>query len=544
MTAKGDDKVNSNDITKSCLSCPSFVSADESSEFFGAHTGMAHCARFGHILGMGDMHSRQQIGLQRHHAQKCVEYGMPRPNAPVWVEISPTITLPSRAAFMAEQQFVDQEAEYITNCRDCVFYNRRGAEDKGLRGGAICSARCEFIFDRQVNEKARNCTRGIRADYTQRYRSQITEDVTFDPLLVDAFYKEMSAMERWKESRANFVDPSEYPTDREVEPDEVERGIRAWREIVDDKTGNSVFMPVYDMHALAMRQPEGAERERYLQLAKLVPSTGDDEHPENYIDHQGSVYLLCALWYELDETPALWGSPGTGKTEILRHVAWLMQLPFHRISITATTELEELVGQFVLRDNETSFVHGRLPRAWRSPGVICLDEPNVGPPEVWQAIRPLTDNSKQFVIDKNGGEVISRHPDSFLGLAMNPPWDTRNVGADVIADADSSRLAHILVDYPPAEIEKEIMREWANDPGSGWEISDKVLDQISKISTDLRKMAEEGALSISWGVRHNIKVARASRLFSLQDAYRIAAMNFLSPSEQKTIRSTIASNLG
>lgn len=527
MSTENDGQASG--VVRSCKNCPSFLKSSKVEGFFGKATSMDHCARFGTILGTSEMHPRQAEGLRRHTAKSCHDYGMPAPARPIWTKIEPKATLPSREALMAEQGS-DGGPEYVSSCKDCIFYNRSGAEQAGLKGGAICASRMEFIFDGQTSDKAVGCGSAIKINWSAG-RQPIKESIRLVPALVDAFYKVQTPLERWRTERENFVDPSEYPTDRPLTKDDVDRGLRAWRELVDVETGNSVFMPIYDVKLL----PED--------LRDLVPQTGDDEHPENFIDYDGLVFVLAALWYELDETPTLWGFPGTGKTEILRHMAWLMQLPFHRISITASTELEELVGQFALRGNETSFVHGRLPRAWRSPGVICLDEPNVGPPEVWQAIRPLTDNSKQFVIDKNAGEVIHRHPDSFLGLAMNPAWDTRNIGADMIADADSSRLAHLLVDYPPEDVEREIMREWANEPEADWEISDSMLDQIVTISTVLRDMSQAGTLSISWGVRHNIKVAKAARIFSLQKAYAVAVGNFLDPSERQALYSAVGAHI-
>lgn len=518
--------------TRSCSNCPSFLNSAKAAAFFGTDTGMEHCARYGTILGTPEMHPRQMVGLREHKAKDCMSFGMPRPTAPNWNDVNPAIALPSRMALALEQTRDENEVSFVAACPSCVFYNMRGTERAKLKGGVVCASRAEFVFREQYAQKAQGCKSSMEIDYG-RYggRGQIDEQVRLIPELVDAFYKVMTPLERWKAGRDSFVDPAEYPTDRKIAPDDEERGIRAWRKIVDEETGNAVFMPIYDRSKLPR------------ELQSLVPQTGDDEHPENFIDYDGLVFDLAALWYELDETPTLWGYPGTGKTEILRHMAWLMGLPFHRISITASTELEELVGQFALRDGRTEFVYGRLPRAWKAPGVICLDEPNVGPPEVWQAIRPLTDNSKQFVIEKNGGEVVSRHMDSFLGMAMNPAWDTRNIGADLIADADSSRLAHLSVNYPPEEVEREIMREWANDPEIGFAISEDTLDKIVAISTVLRDMASAGTLSVSWGVRHNIKVAKASRLFGLNKAYLLAVGNFLEPMERDQLRNTVNAHL-
>lgn len=521
---------SANTKKRSCENCPSFLKAHKVKSVFGATTSMDHCARFGTILGMPEMHPRNAAGLRRETASKCDSYALPRPSVVDWSKIAPVVAQPSRNALMLEAGREIDTPDKISNCKECVFYNRRGAEGKGIYGGGVCSIRMEFVFDAQVVSKAEYCGTRLSVDWRSN-RTQINEPIKLSPELVDLYYKVMTPLQRWREERAKFVDPTEYETDRKVMSNEEARGIRAWRELIDNETGNSVFLPIYDREKFAPH------------LKALVPKTGDDEHPENFIDYDQLTFDLAALWYELDETPTLWGWPGTGKTEILRHMAWMMQLPFHRISITASTELEELVGQFALRERETVFVHGRLPRAWREPGVICLDEPNVGPPEVWQAIRPLTDNSKQFVIDKNGGEVIKRHDDSLLGLAMNPAYDTRNIGADLIADADSSRLAHLVVNYPPEDIEMEIMREWANDEDAGFVIQDSTLKTIVTISTVLREMASEGSLGISWGVRHNIKVAKAMRLFGMEKAYGIAAANFLDPMQREVLLNTVRAHM-
>jgi MoxR-like ATPase len=109
--------------------------------------------------------------------------------------------------------------------------------------------------------------------------------------------------------------------------------------------------------------------------AAQIPHTGDDEHPEDYRDHGLYVYKTAVLWTELDETPALWGQAGTGKTEFFRHMAWLMQLPFIRFSINGSTEVDELEGQDAYTEGVgTHFEYGRFAKAWQSPCVIVVDE--------------------------------------------------------------------------------------------------------------------------------------------------------------------------
>jgi MoxR-like ATPase len=326
-----------------------------------------------------------------------------------------------------------------------------------------------------------------------------------------------------RKAQESFKDPAAYPTDKPVSEEDVKRGIRAWRRIIDQAgSGNEVYLPVYDVS----KWDEN--------WARKVPRTGDDEHPEDYVDHNNAVYRIAVLWTELDETPALWGMAGVGKTEIFRHMAWLMCLPFERMSITESTELDDLAGKMHLdKAKGTYFQYGRLPVAWSHPCVICIDEPNVGRPEVWQFIRPLTDNSKQLVLDMNQGEAISRHDDAYLGMAMNPAWDTRNIGAAPISDADGSRLMHLYMDLPPEALEREIIsRRCKLD---GWEIPKDMLDMVMRIAADIRVQSQQDTLEITWGVRPQIKVARALRWFDPVTAYRMASADFLEPAQQEIL---------
>ena len=232
----------------------------------------------------------------------------------------------------------------------------------------------------------------------------------------------------------------------------------------------------------------------------------------------------------------------THNTEFYRHMAWLMGLPFHRISVTKSTEIDDLAGKMHYEPGRgTYFEYGRIPSAWQKPCVICLDEPNVGQPEVWQFIRPLTDNSKQLVLDMNKGERIERHNYAFLGMAMNPAWDVKNSGTDSLADADGSRLMHIYVDLPSPEVESHIISSRVRV--DGWEIEESQLNMIMGVATDLRGLADSGALPISWGIRSQIKVARALKWFSPVEAYRLASADHLEPEHQEIILSVVRSHV-
>lgn len=324
-------------------------------------------------------------------------------------------------------------------------------------------------------------------------------------------------------------DPLTYPTELKVEALHSDNGVRAWVGISDPKTSNKVYLPIYDRKFFPSQEQ-----------AK-IPNSDDETLPGDYVDHAGLVFKIAVAWMELDETPALIGEAGNGKTEILRHLAWIMQVPFERITITASSEIDDLAGKFVFEDGETVFKYGRLARAWGKVNVVCLDEPNTGPNDVLQFIRPLIDNSKQLVLDQNKGEQIFRNDGCYLGLAMNPAFDYRNIGANQMADADNSRLLHIDVPLPPEHVERKIIidRLKAKD---GWTLPDELLSPLMSIASTLRQMSKDGEVPFSWGIRVQIKVARLLRWFDFHDAFLMAMGSSVDPETQDKIIAVVKSN--
>lgn len=495
---------------KSCLTCPSYLKPDETVRYFKKSIGSPMCARYGNVLGKPGIKPAQTDKLGVLFAEKCPSHGEDRPPIPTDYRLQ--VTLPDPDTIGQTQH----EPDLVRTCASCVNFVRDDvvAEEMGWVSG-LCAAKGKLILPTRQSLEARGCP--SRSFGTPR---RSTNGLTLLPEYDDAFNMNYDPVRDFMKAKsAAFVDPTEYETDKEITADDKEAGIRAWRKIEDKNTGNVVHLPIYDSAHFSDEQ------------RVKIPHTGDDEHPELYVDHNQAIYKIAVLWTELDETPALWGQAGVGKTELFRHLAWLMQLPFERISITASTELDDLAGKMHFsKERGTYFEYGRLPRAWASPCVVCLDEPNVGQPDVWQFIRPLTDNSKQLVLDMNNGERISRHNDCYMGMAMNPAWDPKNVGTAQIGDADGSRLMHISMELPPEPLEREIIR--ARIAQDGWEIDNDRLDTVMGIAKEIRALCDEDTIPITWGIRPQIKVARATRWFDMVTAYRMGSADYLEPEAQ------------
>lgn len=509
----------------SCLTCPSYAKGAEAS-FFGKSIGVGICKKFGKPIGRMTSDEKEIKKVAETIASSCTEYGNPAPASPNWPQATFQVMFP-----LIEDEPTRENPELVSSCRACRYFipEQEVVDIFGWASG-LCAKKGKLVLSNRTTFEARSCEysslpyadlmsiSGAHAATLQR--SEMIGQLHFLPEYMNGF-GEIDTVVAVKEELESRVDPREYETDRPVDPEDADR-IRAWRRIEDPESGNEIFLPIYRREFFSPAEQE------------LIPSTGDPEHPEDYVDHGGYVYKVGVLWLHLDETPAFWGRAGTGKMEFFRYMAYLMQLPFHRFSITASSELDDLAGKMHYTEGRgTHFEKGRLVKAWESPCVMVVDEPNAGPDDVWQFLRPMTDNSKQLVLDQSAGERALRDDDCYLGMAMNPAWDLLNSGVQQLADADANRLMHMYIDLPPAELEREIIRRRCDH--DGFAISEAQLSLIMAIAKDLRMLTESGELMISWAIRPQLKVARALRWFDVRTAYRMASADYLEPEQQSRL---------
>lgn len=530
---------------RSCTSCDFYIGSrdqDAQSAAYGGAVTFASCAKKGILLGPTPSRITDPDASRAHceaTAESCDSYedtGRVRTIRRKSAGLSIGLQMMSRDEIKEVRVQSGIPSRAAVSCGQCVFYSAGAGANLGV-STPLCLARAEVLPDTPVSNTrtASNCESfaplgPFVKPLTNEEHDKMTGSITVTPGLtkfmeVDDIFGYVIREQVAANKPFEYVEPTTYVTDMEVSEDDKRDGIRAWRKIMDSRQKRSVMIPIFDPEFFS-------EDER-----KKIPQSGDKEHPEMYQDHANNAYKVATLWFKMDETPCLQGVAGTGKTEFYRYMAWLMQLPFERVSITGSSELDDLAGKILFENNETVFQKGRIPKAWSKPSVLCLDEPNVGPLEVWQFIRPLTDNSKQLVLDMNDGETVIRHKYCRMGMAINPSWDSRNIGAEPLADADSNRLAHIFVDFPGEPIERNILKNRCKS--DGYALPDELLDQIMGVAKSLREMSQQEDLPFTWGIRQQIKVARATEYFDLEDCYKMAATDNLEPEVAEVVLNTV-----
>jgi MoxR-like ATPase len=531
---------------RNCNNCPAQLKPGAQAATLGANTGGPVCGI--KLLPLVSPKQGSKLGerVMSDIAEKCEKFGTKVDS----FRNSPTTDVLPLQVGLATAEPTPDAYQSGARCTSCVnFVPAPVVSEKTGWTTGLCKATGYLMPDNRQSANARSC--GKYARRSPAHRADLT-DFMFFPQYSEK-YGQVDERKKFALALDNFVAPDKFENERPLTPGLADlmlrRGIRAWREIKDPHGyGEPVYLPIFDANAkVPVLDKDGKSTGEFKELftdldRELIPRAGQPERPEFYADHGQLLYRQAVLWMKLDETPAWWGQGGVGKTEFARHLAFLMGLPFRRLNITGSTELDDLVGKLLFEGGETVFHYGRLPVAWRNPGILLLDEPNTGPADVWQVIRPLTDNSRLLVVDVNKGERITRHADCYFALAMNPAWDPRNVGTQTLGDADGSRLMHMAFTLPPPELEMEILRRRAKL--DGYDVPEDLLRHAMAVAQEIRQLSDDGTLHTTWGLRHQIKLVRAFRWFDPMSAYRIAAGDAMEPSQFEALLTIIKAHFG
>ncbi|MDG4668170.1 CbbQ/NirQ/NorQ/GpvN family protein [Mycobacterium sp. 236(2023)] len=149
------------------------------------------------------------------------------------------------------------------------------------------------------------------------------------------------------------------------------------------------------------------------------------------------------------------GPTGCGKTRFVEAMAAELGIGVHTVACHEDLTAADLVGRHLLQGAETVWVDGPLTRAVRSGGIAYLDEIVEARQDVTVVVHPLTDYRRILPIDRLGEQL--RAPDDFtLVVSYNPGY--QNAIKD-LKDSTRQRMVAISLDFPPPEIEAEILRQ-------------------------------------------------------------------------------------
>ena len=199
-----------------------------------------------------------------------------------------------------------------------------------------------------------------------------------------------------------------------------------------------------------------------------------------YLDSGSEIQLFESAW-QAKLPVMLKGPTGCGKTRFVQFMAWRLKRPLITVACHEDLFASDLLGRYLLKNDETVWVDGPLTQAVRMGAICYLDEIVEARKDTTVVIHPLTDDRRMISIDKKG-EVVSAHPDFMLVISYNPGYQS------VLKDLKQStrqRFVGMQFDYPEAQNEARIVMQEGR-------VSPELAAQLVALAGKIRNIREQG----------------------------------------------------
>lgn len=192
----------------------------------------------------------------------------------------------------------------------------------------------------------------------------------------------------------------------------------------------------------------------------------------------------------------LQGPTSSGKTSLVAYLAAQTGHHFVRINNHEQTDLQEYLGTYVSDEQgRLVFQEGLLVQAVRNGHWIVLDELNLAPTEVLEALNRLLDDNRELFVPELQ-EVVKPHPHFMLFATQNPPG--LYAGRKTLSRAFRSRFLELHVeDIPDDEMHVILEKRCAIAPS-----------YAAKLVGVMRELQRRRALSNVFAGRHGFITPR------------------------------------
>jgi nitric oxide reductase NorQ protein len=224
----------------------------------------------------------------------------------------------------------------------------------------------------------------------------------------------------------------------------------------------------------------------FLMLARTHdPSTYLIE-AQPYYESVGNEVELFEAAYANHLPVLLKGPTGCGKTRFMEYMAWKLKRPLITVSCHDDLTTSDLVGRYLVKGGETTWVDGPLTRAVRAGGICYLDEIVEARKDTMVVIHPLADDRRIMPIEKLG-QLVEAPEEFCLTVSYNPGYQSV---LKELKQSTRQRFVAIEFNYPRPELERKIiMHETGLESGT----ADKLL-KLAEMTRNLKGNGlEEGA---------------------------------------------------
>ena len=220
-----------------------------------------------------------------------------------------------------------------------------------------------------------------------------------------------------------------------------------------------------------------------------------------FINHLETLIQIVSL---SEYAVLLEGPTSCGKTSIVEFLAQCMGQKILRINNNQNTEVEEYLGSYTTDKNGNFYFNeGFLVKAVKEGFWIILDEINLAPSEVLEALNRLLDDNRELYLPESN-TVIKAHKNFRIFAAMNP--SETYAGRKDLSDAFKNRFIHLFFNNIPNKELISIIQQRCELPLSRTEIMINIFSDLQMIrSQDKIFQKNEGFITIrdliKWGSR-------------------------------------------
>jgi len=207
---------------------------------------------------------------------------------------------------------------------------------------------------------------------------------------------------------------------------------------------------------------------------------------EPYYERMHDEVALFEAAYETRIPVLLKGPTGCGKTRFIEYMAWRLKRPLITVSCHDDLTASDLVGRYLITNNETIWVDGPLTRAVREGAICYLDEVVEARKDTTVIIHPLADDRRMLPIEKRG-ELLEAPPEFLLALSYNPGYQSL---LKELKQSTRQRFIAIEFAFPDAILEAKIVM---NESGLDADNAEKLV-RLAHMTRNLKGSGlDEGA---------------------------------------------------